>query len=183
MSAALLENALTETYTDVERLIKHTVTQFINRHGQRWGTFDELFSQANESFMVAWRDYKPDRGASFSTWCRWVVSKSLSEHQRHEIHRDRRCRIDFCDMNEIQVADNTDHTNTLFILDELGTDARYVAQLTLNPPKMLEHCLANANGKSARNQKAVIRQYLYGMDWDTGRVNAAFDEIGKVLTE
>lgn len=183
MSAALLENAMTETYTDVEKLIKHTVSHFIKRHGQQWGTFDELFSHANESFMIAWRDYKPNRGASFSTWCRWVVSKNLSEHQRSAIYRERKCSINYCDLNEIQMPDNTDHTTIMEIVDELGTDARYVVMLTLNPPAKLQDQFTTARSKGPKNQRAIIRQYLHAMDWNTSRVNDAFNEIGKVLAE
>lgn len=181
--SALLENAMTETYEDVQKLIKHTVSHFIKRHGQQWGTFDELFSQANESFMIAWRDYKPERGASFSTWCRWVVSTGLSEHQRGAIYRDRKCRIDYCDLSAVHVPDNTDRTWSVKALDEMGTDARYVAHITLNPPAALEKQFTEARSKGPRNQRAVIRQYLQAINWNVDRINAAFNEIGKVLAE
>jgi len=179
--STLIEDAMTETYVDVERLIKHTVSHFIKRHGTSWGTFDELFSHANESFMVAWHGYKPERGASFSTWCRWVVSKNLSEHQRTAIYRSRKAQIDYCDMTEIHVADNTNYANVIDIFDELDDDAGFVAHLTLNPPQALEPYLAKKKGHSARNQRAVIRQYLYDMEWSAKRIDKAFKKIGEAL--
>jgi len=178
----LQRDAMTETYHDVHDLICHTVHGFIRKNGRQWGTFDELFAQANWEFMVAFRDYqRPDGNrdgdSSFSTWCRWVVSKGLLEHQRNIIRRDRMCRITVRDTTEMEIPADVSEFRLIDLLDELTDDAALVAKLTLNPPKVLTQCIAEAKGSAARNVQAVLRQYLYGLDWEPDRVNAAFAEI------
>lgn len=186
--STMLHDAMTETYTDVRGLICHTVHRFIERYGTQWGDFDDLMAQANWEFMVAYRDYdRPDSErrtttSSFSTWCRWVVQKGLLEIQRNSIRRDRQCRVTFVDMVENNDQYEYQYTFQLCdFMDGLSADAQLVVDLALNPPKVIAACFAECRNGTPRQLRAVLRQYLLGLDWDGDRVNDVFDEIGDSL--
>lgn len=174
--------AMTETYSDVHKLICHTVHAFVRANGDRYGTFDELLAQANLEFVKSCSSFEVGRGTKYSSWCRWVVHKSLLEHQRTVSRRHKQCQITVMDMSEDDTIGSSDSTFDLVAFkDELTSDAQYVTELALNPPRSLCTVLRETSGRSARSTRNGIRQYLYGMGWSKSRVDTAFEDITTTL--
>ena len=76
----LQEDALTQTFKDVERMIDMLCWKFKKRHG---GEFDDWKSVGCIAFMKAYESWTPTL-SSFSTWCYNWVWGYLKHHERKE---------------------------------------------------------------------------------------------------
>jgi hypothetical protein len=184
MQANELQFGLESTLEDTHNLIRSMVRRFVLLTHEEEG---EAYGIAYEGFMLAYHDYRPERGA-FTTYLVWRIRERLQEHiyqfKRHKRH-------------EHAVAKKSTYETTfnLYVfLSDLSSDAKFAALLALDMPRWLQRCIADTpytrkqsgrrTAKDPRENKAarrVIVDYLKGLGWTLGRINDTFDEIGESL--
>ena len=161
-----------ETFASVEKLIWHAVHAFHARHGDLYGTREELFAEGCTGFAIAYKKYDPSKG-SFPTYVRTVVGHTLLENMRNETKR----RVRYSTSSEIEVVDNRRPFSLAEFLDEVSEDARAIVQLVLETPGDLLKIVQ----QEKRDAKHTLRQYLDGLGWEDHRVSTAFAEISTAL--
>lgn len=162
------EDAITETYTDTERLIYKTIHQFVRRYG---GNVEELKEYVGLCFVRAYRSYDRDK-AAFSTWLRWRVWTYLMELYRQRARES--SRLTFMDL------DPDAHTaprmfNRLAFVDNLSEDARLVVELALDTPWQSQPSPQAIRGCLW----AYLRQPAIG--WQAARIRQSFREVRLAL--
>lgn len=166
---------MTETYEDVERLIWDVVHKFHAKHGDRYGTRQELFSEGCFAFLRAYQRYNPSKG-SFSTYVRNMTNYLLLELTRSETKR--RIRMNVSD-DDTEVADTSSPFSLSEFLDEVSEDTRAIVMLVLDTPGDLLHAM---RGEDNDNIQYLLRQYLVGLGWAKERIAECFTEISHALS-
>lgn len=178
-AAELRQHYFTETYTDVEKLVYSTVHEFIGRYG---GEFEELVSEANLAFVIAYHRYT-DGTSKFSYWVRYIIWKLLLEQQRNKLRRSPpQPNVSLHGDDGEIVFDRGDHPQFCLMefLDELTEDAKIVTLLAVDTPLGLTKQMVEKGG-SGMQRRAVLRDYLEGLGWTAERIKESFTEIGALL--
>lgn len=173
-----------EGYALVRNLIFDQVHRFRRRYG---GDVDELVGEANLAFVRGHEQFvggvmkngQPIR-TEYHRHIRYWVWYELFDAMRARLSRHALVAI-------VPVADYGDYNlaapagfDAMEFADELSEDARYVAQLVLDPPVAVSR-VAVAKGAQPRNFRSTIRDHLKDRGWANARINAAFGEIKETL--
>lgn len=170
--ATARQRLMTESYEDVERLIWDVVHKFHRRHGDLYGTLQELFSEGCVGFTIAYARYNPEKG-SFPTYVRMVVSHTLLELVRSETKR----RVRLNTTSDVEITDSSRQFSVAEFLDDLSEDARTIVMLVLDTPGDL----LSAMQEDECSPKHLLRQYCAGMGWAAERITKCFSEISLAL--
>lgn len=200
------ENALAETYSDVEPLI-HRVT---NAFSRRIGAVDpaDLSGEAAIIFLECYDNWNPR--IPFEKWLAWKLYRGLLSNARtiarHRIGRrlppagstvrtfrvldcigaDPDIAID-CGITEDrgwlnQIPDTRSQFDADDFLEGLSDDGRTVAELALYPPVPVivaaEERWGADKPASLRN---AIKEYLGDLGWSLVRIGESFREVAEVL--
>jgi len=150
--------AITQTFLDVEKLIIHTARRFWQRYG---GDLDELISEANEWFMVAYDSFDPER-SSFSHWVSLIVYRGLQQTLKQTTKR-----ASFLG-ERIEYEPEARHDfNIKMLMIDLSDDAKLVMGLFL---------------KTNIQTKSKLTKALTKLGWSKLRIQIAFDEITKLIS-
>ncbi len=175
---SIVQDALTETYSDTERLIVKIAHDFHRKYGNTYGTVEELISIGNESFMKA---YNSDKGkSSFVTWLFIQVTHGILDEIRRRTKRQKRLPESTNGLDSVSYSAALAQPPLKFFLheflDELTDDAKLVVELVLDTPNDLLEIMREDNG-NRKKASASIRQYLLGCGWTVKRIMESFAEI------
>jgi hypothetical protein len=165
----LNKEVMAETYEDVKMLIYKTVHGFIKRYG---GDFDELMAEANYSFVRNTPKHDESKGPyiAYVKFSIWNDLLSLQRASRRHCHSE--------------LNDNTSSTVSPSripeIIEDLPSDAKFVALLVLEAPEELATMMLNEGGRP-RGARRAIKQYLSNLGWTAEQVKRSFEEIGEAL--
>ncbi len=81
-----MDDAKTQTYNEVRKLVFHTCHKFAAQYG-RGDDWDEMVGEANLAFCLAVQRYKRNRGSKFSSWVRLHVWYRLLDLRKSQIKR------------------------------------------------------------------------------------------------
>lgn len=166
-------DAIAETFEDVDLLIWDVCHQFVKRYG---GDLQEARSSANESFLIAYKDWDPTSTMQFSTYVRKVVwDRFRDEARRYAVKYGREPVMDTTEMDPTQPATSNDWRSRC-----VSTDAEEVVDLLVEPE------FKDFRTKLKRQKKKTKLQYLIDFlrddrGWDDDRIDNACDEIYQVL--
>lgn len=117
------------TYQDVEKLIYHTVNQFLRHYPG--GDKEEMIREANYAFLDAYDSFDENRGTKFTTWLVRKIEYALKTLRREDAKRWNRCTaVASNDMPE-QLFAVTDFDPDLWDLSE---DANELIHAALDAP-------------------------------------------------
>lgn len=160
MNLALM--AITESYEDVRLLIYSTIHRFIRSYG---GDFEDLLSDANEFYMLAYRTWDRNKGP-FPSWVRFQVWTELLERVRRNTSKNNRLPRLYADITTME------HKRRFSLEDftfDLSADAAEVVKwITLNPPK-------------GPSKLCIVRKHLNQQGWSGERIDEVFEEITEAL--
>lgn len=194
-NSRVVDNTIEENFLSVEKLLHHQAHKFQRYYG---GDLDELLSEANLIFMRAnahfqERQAQGTQPVAYATEIRTWVWHRLFDEMRIRLRREKRAKF-----HSLDASNAGEHKSGLsFVANAipapvkpsfdresfarvLSDDARFCAELALNPPKVLEK-KGRAKGGCGRNYKGVIRAHLVWRGWDSTRINEAFAEIAEAL--
>tara|TARA_R110000765_G_scaffold361566_2_gene451752 strand:- start:189 stop:737 length:549 start_codon:yes stop_codon:yes gene_type:complete len=166
------EEAIVETYTDVEPLLFKLCHQF---HGRYNIPFDELCSEGRYLFMMAFRGFDPERGAKFSTWFYFVLHRQLTTYcHRQYRHLTKEVAWDEQGDNaEVSVPVN----QLMGLIEFVGQDAAEVVKLIQQSPVEIITRLLWEGRTSHHGFRLTLISYLIDMGWSRARVDNTFAEI------
>lgn len=170
----ITNDAITETYQDIQNLIYDVVWKFKKAHG---GDFDEMVSEANVIYMDAYLNHNPNR-ANFTSWLYRKLIWGLSERHRTLLLKNHREQTSG-EMYEF--SSPTVRRPFYELLTELGQDARTIVELILEMPEVMEQN-ALSNGTTPRNIQSALHIYLKTFfGWTEKHVLDTFREIAEVI--
>ena len=165
---------ITDDYQSVRPLLYQLCRRFHARHGGEW---DELVSEANECFTVAWHSYQPAKG-KLTTWVHWKVWHGLLEGHRSRAKQHSR-RIDL-DMARLPSRKRFDLHE---LVQEVSDDAAAVIELTVGTPmELLLECRCLQRKPKASSVRAALVDFLLDTGWSAARILETFREIREVLS-
>jgi DNA-directed RNA polymerase specialized sigma24 family protein len=167
MTAALVHDAVNETFADMEKLIYHTIHQFIKRYG---GSFDEMAELIGPMFMTAYTHYDKRKG-KFTTCLRWVIWKQLLDYKRNEIKRTRAVVYTELDPEQHQAPRMFNVTE---FMDELSDDAKTVVRMVFDTPWAFYD-------QDPKRIRFVLRLVLGQLEWSPARISRSFQDVRRAL--
>lgn len=162
----------TETYADIEKMLRKIAWDFYKVNGNAFGDLDELFAETCLAFVHAYDSYCPEKGA-FTTHVFWTARGRLLTRKR-SLLRHTNTKLKDCDLYEAP----PDTLRTL--IADLSNDAAILANLTINPPAGLRRCI-EAHKRSRVGTRMILKQYLDGLQWTKERIRRAFLELQDAL--
>jgi len=170
------QDAVTESYKDIEAWVITTIHAFANAKGVR--DLDELKSQAGEFIVMAIQGYDQSKG-SLTNWIQFKLNKGFLSVQRNEAKRLRRleeyrsllkARSRNVCAAESRAWEGLDAT--------LSDDAREIARYAIYPHPTVDSGIWERGGEFCPNKiKASIREYLTDKGWTRERIDSAFLEL------
>lgn len=175
MTAMTLKaDLLNETWEDVEKLFYSTVHRHIKKYG---GVFEDYLGQIHLSFMTAVLTYTPDRKASFSTYCVFVLSHDLLELRRKASKHAG--KVAFVELEpNCHIAPRP--FDLFGFLDGLSEDARLMVKIALDTPQELNDIMIQKGGTGHARKKA-LKNYLLDCGWNATHIVECFEEIAQAL--
>lgn len=170
-------NAISLTYSDVEKLLQSLCWRFCRRTG---APFDVAMSEANAAYVAAYNSYQPGRGSTFATWVRRRVDYALREFARQHAN-DRLAKTRRFGPSE-DTADRERFDLTRFA-EELSNDARTVIRLAIEPPTDVMLSAHTSYGPCPSGLKKGILEFLADIGWTAQRIGESFREIGEALCD
>lgn len=167
----------TDTFHDVDRLLRDRVQKFWNRYGDLYGDRDELYSDACVAFVEAYDTYNPDRGA-FTTHVVWKVNMHLLRKRADAEKAKARGRVPA--QLDGEPEGRADWLRDL--LGVLGDDAREVVRLVTQAPAGLRAVFAAEAADGPFGVRLTLRSYLEGLGWSRPRINSSFREVREALS-
>lgn len=172
---ALRKDALTETYQDMEGVMKDACSYFLKRY-QAPVSFDEVFSECCLAFVEAFDNYQKDK-ASFSTY---LVTRMRGRYK--DLIRNRvRKNINALDIYKIDIEGRKPAESfweSIYL--ELSNDAQFVVELLIYTPSNLQKII-NFKGGTSQNITSTIRKYLREIGWTFHKIKKTFDEIKRAI--
>lgn len=169
----------TEAYTEVERLIRMQVRNFIRRYGKILGTWEEVEELANVFFIEAYDRFEPGR-AEFTTLVAGHVMIRLINEMRlkHESHQ--RFPMEPYILEEHPRTES--HFNVDDFLDGLSEDGRTVAKLVLDSPLDIRLTLKKkGNNVTPSRLRSAVVGFLKDIGWAMERIREGFTEVSEAL--
>jgi DNA-directed RNA polymerase specialized sigma24 family protein len=164
-------NPTAETYEEVAKQIDVTCWRFIRKFNVHEG-FDEVRSQANLYFMIAYHSHDPEK--PFETWVRHIVFIQLLDKSRREWRRSQRHPRVPLDP-QTPAATPEEGFDIPELLGSLSGDDLVALETALGT--LDEVRPGWDSGRIRRNAKKKLQQ----KGWSRRRIEAAFDRVGKVL--
>jgi DNA-directed RNA polymerase specialized sigma subunit len=163
--------ATSKKFHEVELLIHRTCQDFRLQFG---GNYEDLFSMAQEIFLIACQDYDETKGAKFSTYCRNMIWFRLQDANRVIQNRLKIIpRVDSSEMDSTETLTTSDFDLMEFIDESnLSSEAKTVIRIAIHNKKV---------PSSVRDGQAAIRKILVGRGWKSAAVSIVFDEIKSAL--
>ena len=160
-----------ETYDDVKQLV-YSLAWKIKCCDQC--TFEDRLSVAMEAFVAAYMKYRPDQGASFSTWVYINVRNALLDARTKCISHSNRCK---------QLSDHDEKVPDLGFWqrawESLSVDAYAVVVIIVSAPEeVVDGIWLNTNDK-----KGMVRSYLAAQGYSMSSLTEVFSEISCFLQE
>jgi len=164
------QKTLHDKYISVERLIRKTCAEFAIQYSMN---LEDCLSEANEVFLKVSEDYRPDKGAKFSSYLVRTLKFRLMDKLRKQLKRN---ELIPRESSEILIGmHNTEITD--FDIDDfiqlmnLSKDASIVVRL----------CLSNKFDSQMRKGQQQIRAELMSSGWTSPRCSKAFKEISEAI--
>jgi DNA-directed RNA polymerase specialized sigma subunit len=178
MKIAVANDAVQDTYLEVEGLIKYEAFKFAKRYSQN--DMEDLLSRSNEIFMRAFNTYEPGKGRSFVSWLKFLLWKIWMEHMRRKAMKDARLPRKFMEMDH-HPKQESDFNFTEF-LEELSSDAATVARLAVDSPKEIVLYTRERGRDTPYNMQMAIKEYLTLAGWTKERIVDSFREVADALS-
>lgn len=176
------DQACSETYHDVEKLLHDVVWKFQRKYG---GSHDELMAEANYQFMERYRGayggQREEYGVKWTTWLRQKVWFHLLDYQDKKIRHGQ--RLQPCSETKLANLPGRGTFDWERFLGELSCDAQVVLQIGVEDP-IPDVVEAAKGGYSTGNGKKITQalyEVLLDMGWDETRILRAFAEIKGAL--
>jgi len=171
---AISQDAITETYADIEKMIFHMAWKAVNMFGGDW---DDYFSIANEAFIDAYNSFDPDQ-TQFTTWLWWNVRGRIL-HSMNKTKMDQMTTNIGDDVEMIDLAER-EHFDFQRFYDELSIGAKRVVMLVIDSPwDLAEIAFSNDGPECIRS--GMFKQ-LRRMGWTVAMICDAFVEVREALT-
>lgn len=174
MSALILDTR-TETYQDLQALIKSMARRFCQAYNM---PLDEGLSLAHEAFLESFLSFQSNRGKFHSYVCQKILSK-LYEWNRTTVRRNILGPRENVPMETL--TEKQQQQWLVDFLDSLTEEARMVVQLVLDPPRDIIHCLIEKGDATPARWRSAIKEFLSDMGWTREQVTKTFSEIRKAL--
>lgn len=173
--SVLARDAMTETFFDLEGLIKSVARKFADRYRM---DRDDCISMAYEAFVESFGGgFNPKRG-TFTTYVMTRVRHKLLEAHRTFMRRIILGKITEYDPLLLEATNGDQRVSDL--LDDLSKDARIVANLVIDAPREIVHTMIVDNHNPIKTRKAVV-EYLGDIGWMSDRITESFSEIAEAL--
>ncbi len=185
-SSRLQQDAMSEAYTDLRRVVYKMAHKFSQRDRV---PFDELLSVANYYFVEACRTYnpgefkrkkvgKPNRAylityVYFVLHCR--LSSYLKKNHKHRFHAELKEEMFY---NEA-TCDFTQRVHDSLTND----DARHVVDLVVNSCSDLQVMFRWQEVTEPKQVLPVLKEHLEDLGWSAKRIAESFKEIRQVLAQ
>jgi hypothetical protein len=184
-------NPVEQTYLDVELLIKTTVHKFQRQYG---GDFDDMMGEANLVYMKAYMTYNSSK-AVFSTWlcnCIWnkLLNNMIMKYREKNTTKGRRVKVlsynyGYEESPEKFIFESITDTppNMTDILDMLQDDAKYIADLVLNPEKASTVYSMYCSEFSCRKSllDGITKHLKQDLNWSRKRILEAYTSLKKII--
>lgn len=182
----LQQDILSESFNEFQRMLHLIVLRHYNTHG---GDLEELFSEAQERFLVAHLGHDELKG-ELSTWIYVIVSKGLQQHRRREARRTKGHKntslesltIGTHKEEKLELEHKPNKNDIEVLLSGVGEDCKNIIYLLMFPPQDFKAELSTQN--KPKQCKDFIREYLhFHMKWTIRRIKKAFDELKTAMEE
>ena len=167
------EDAIAESFLGVQNLLHSTCHDFRRKYG---GNHEDLFSHAQEIFMVAHEDFDPSKGMKFSTYVRQCIWWRLMDGLAKEQHRVKQIPREDFGQTEYKLSITRQRP---FDLDDfceisgMGKDAKTIVKLAATRTEV---------PGEIRKGKAALKEILTDeLKWGRLRIRKAFQEITAAL--
>lgn len=160
-------DAITETYLEVERLVRSVLFKFIAKYGG-----DELDYGIHEAFLKAYNEFDSDLGKKFTDHVSWMVWYGL-------LDQCKRKQIPIVDIDPDLFSRPASFSFPEF-LEVLTDDAQLIVSLVSNPPRDLYQEIERRGGRP-HNIRTSIYQWLRKQGWTHKRIKDSFVEIRLAL--
>jgi len=174
MKATLSQDAIAETYNDMQGLISKAAWKFYEKYG---GDFEEWRAEANLTFIQTYNSHRKNK-AQLSTWLYFCIWKSLLSYSRILYKQN---QVIATEDNIIEnLEDNKKRSfSSLELFDGIGDDTKTLIYLIWNLP----HDLPISNGNNPCHMKVALRNYLLSAGWTWKRIRESFEEITEIIND
>lgn len=169
------QDLYSETYNKIERMIDSIVWKFQIKYGL---PFDELKSEANYQFMIAYNSYNDSKNLKLTSWLYRQICHQLLNFVKESFKEQIKTSIDEITYPLLNKSIGN-FTTPIELLDSCGEDAKTIIRLIWNPPIQL--LLPDFKGKSLCHTKNEIREYLRSIGWKDARIKKSEKEICEVI--
>lgn len=162
----------TTRFNEVKLLIHQTCQKFRKQYG---GDYDDLFSLAQEVFLITCQDYDETKGAKFSTYLRNMIWFRLQDRNRKIQNR-----LSILPKTDSRELDNV----KVLIIDEFDMlEFLSRSNLSAKAKTVIQIALENKTvPASMRNGQAAIRKILMKDGWKSAECSDVFEEIKEALS-
>ena len=172
----LEQDILEESFKEIQGMIHKIV---LTHHQTYGGDLDDLFSEAQEIFLMAHMRHD-ELKSGLTTWIHIIVSHGLQEYCRQETRRLHGCKN--VSPVPIKLEAKKKRKDLEVLLSQVGNDCKNIIYLILFPPKDFEE--EAQRQKKPSQWKNFIREYLrFNMKWTINRTKKAFDELKRTMEE
>ncbi len=170
----LAQDAATDSYLSVEKMIHSICWKFVKRFGS---DFDDYASEASQAYMRAYNTYDSEKGIAYTTYVYQCVRNALLDLQR----KAKCSRLTYNTEIVEGWEDKRNGTGFDFVatMKELSEDAATVMKLVANTPAEIVEFVRVDSPMKARQ---VVRSYLKDLGWSAMRIGETFSEVRSILT-
>lgn len=173
MSLTMDDPKVQELYRSVDALLWERSIAYVKRY--RIGNVDDAKSDANESFMIAVRNWDPSKGMKFSSWVRRVVQNRFLDHARRFAIKYTRQPV--VDTTELEIED--ERTGNPWYMKDLSHDAMDLHELCT----AREYRPFQTKMKRALSPIAFLHSFLReNWNWSPQRIAEATEEMREALS-
>mgnify|MGYP003624781323 CR=1 FL=1 len=167
-----MKTETTKRFHEVKRLIHQTCHTFRKQFG---GDYSDLFSLAQEVFLIACRDFDETKGAKFSTYVRNMIWFRLQDRNRKIQNRlEILPKSDSGELDNVEVLIVDDFDLLEFLAkSNLSDEAKTVVRIAIQNKNV---------PASMRDGQAAIRKILMGKGWKSPECSIVFQEIKEALS-
>ena len=172
----LKQQAISETYTDVEKLIHNICHKFIKRHFNPFNEYDDLSSEANLLFLDAYQNYNPEKGP-FTNHIHFTIWHGLLEKMENSFKKIK----SVCEVNEFLPAKN-ETTSLDDLLCDLSNDGKTMINLIRSSPKEIQQIMRTEK-PHVRRPHCKLKSIMKGIGWSSEQIIKTINEIKEVIQD